>query len=40
MQNLLFHPYCLLELSIVRGAITVAVCHIEIQFDVLNVLKI
>ena len=40
MQNLLFHPYCQLELSVVCGTITVAVYNIEIQFDVLNALKI
>ena len=34
MQNLLFHPYCQLKLSVVCGAITFAVCNIEIQFDV------
>ena len=40
MQNLLFQPYYQLELSVARGAITVAVCHIDVQFDVLNALKI
>ena len=41
MQNLLFHPFCQLELSVVCGAITVAVFNIEIQFDALfNMLKI
>ena len=40
MRNPLFRQYCQLVLSVVRGAISVAVCRIEIQLGVLNVLKI
>ena len=40
MRNPLFHQYCQLVLSVVRRAISVAVCRIEIQLGVLNVLKI
>ena len=40
MQNLLFHPYCQLELPGVCGTISVAISYIEIQFSVLNALKI
>ena len=36
LKNLLFHPYCLLELSVVCVAITFAVCHIKIQFHFLK----
>ena len=38
MQDLLFQPYCHLK-SVVGGTITVAVCNIDVQFDVLNAPK-
>ena len=39
MQNLSFHQYCRLELSVISAAITFAVRHMEIQLGVLNALK-